>query len=176
MIQFMSSLLRLLLCLSLALLAGTACRKTPTTVTKPDTLIPGTFITTSGSFTRTEGRTIHTLDVIQSGTSLTLQYRSSEKLSSGGTSGSMMQGSTSVSSPTDPWFVYVESPERFWYFEGKSELSILHPLDDGDGRMISSGKIHPDCANVPPEVVLRLPAELQKFLPTVEPPVKRPSL
>ena len=162
--------------------ATTACRRSassvsPTGSTGSDTLIPGNFITTSGRFTHTEGMTRHLLDVTQSGTSLSLQYRSTEKLPSGGTTGSMMQGSTSVSSPTDPWFVCVESPERFWYFEGKSELSILRTFDASSGRVISAGKkTHPESANVPPAVVLRLPEDMKKLLPPVEPHVKRPGL
>jgi hypothetical protein len=175
----MSSLLRLLLCLSLVLVAATACRKTSTTasstVAAPDTLIPGTFITTSGSFTRTEGRTIHTLDVIQSGTSLSLDYRYREEMPSGGTSGSSSANGSSISSPTDPWFIYVESPERFWLFDGKSELRTFHP-EGTTGPVISSGNLDRSDATVPAEVILRLPAELQKLLPPVEPPAKRPSL
>jgi hypothetical protein len=177
----MPSPLRVLPCLSLALLSATACRKTSTTgsstVTTPGALIPGTFITTGGTFTLTEGKTVHTLDVTQSGTSLSLDYSSSEELPSGGSTGDMMGGSTSLSSPADPWFVFVETPQRFWYFEGKSELSILHMFDDSDGRVISAGKAtHPESAKVPPAVVLRLPEDLRKLLPPAGPPVKRPGL
>jgi hypothetical protein len=176
----MSSLFRLLLCLSLVLLASTACRKTSTsgssTVATPDTLAPGAFITTSGRFTRTEGKITHTLDVTQSGTSLSLEYSSSEELPSGGTTGDMMGGRTSVSSPTDPWFGYVETPQRFWYFDGKSELSILRMFDDSSGRVISAGKVEWPDAKVPPAVVLRLPDDMKKLLPPVEPDVKRPNL
>jgi hypothetical protein len=175
----MLNFLRLLLLLSLALLASTACRKTSTTrsstVATPDTLIPGTFITTSGKFTHTEGRTIRSLDVTQSGRSLSLDYRYLEEMPSGGTSGSTSTNRGSISSPTDPWFIYVESPERFWLFDGKSVLRTFHP-EDTTGPVISSGKVDRSDAKVPAEVILRLPAELQKLLPPVVPPVKRPSL
>jgi hypothetical protein len=174
----------------LALVVGTVgCRKSAvhsstssssstssTTSSGRGALVPGTFITTSGKFTLTEGKTVHTLDVAQSGTSLSLDYSSSEELPSGGSVGDAVGGSTSVSSPTDPWFVYVETPQRFWYFEGKSELSILRLFDDSSGRVIPAGKkTHPDAAKVPPAVVLRLPDDMKKLLPPVVPPVKRPS-
>lgn len=175
----MLNLLRLLLCLSLALLASTACRKTTTTrsstVATPDTLIPGTFITTSGKFIHTQGTTTRSLDITQSGRSLSLSYRYSEEMPSGGTSGSRSTNHTSISSPSDPWFIYVESPERFWLFDGKSVLRTFHP-EGTTGPVISSGKLDRSGTNVPPEVILRLPVELQKLLPPVEPPVKRPSL
>jgi hypothetical protein len=69
----------------------------------------------------------------------------------------------------------VESPERFWLFDGKSALRTFHP-EGTTGPVISSGKVGRSDARVPGEVILRLPAELQKLLPPVEPPVKRPSL
>jgi hypothetical protein len=176
----MPSLFRLLLCLSLALLASTACRKTSTTrsstLATPDTLIPGAFITTSGKFTHTEGMTLHLLDVTQSGTSLSLQYRSQKTLPSGGTTGSMKQGSTSISSPTAPWFIYVESPERFWCSDGRSELSIFYADDDIIGPVFLAGKLHCLGPDIPPEVILRLPPDLQKLLPPVKPVENRPSL
>lgn len=152
---------------------ATACRKT---VAPPDTLIPGSFITGSGRFTHTDGMNLHLLDVTQSGTSLSLQYRSSEKLPSGGTTGSMKQGSTSISSPTTPWFIYVESPERFWCSDGRSELSIFYADDDIIGPVILAGKLHCLGPDIPSEVILRLPADLQKLLPQVEPAERRPSL
>jgi hypothetical protein len=175
----MLNFLRLLLCLSLALLASTACRKISTTgspaTATPDTLIPGSFITTSGTFTHHKGMTDRSLDVTQSGTSLSLDYRYSEEMPSGGSSGSTSTNHSSISSPTDPWFIYVESPERFWLFDGKSALRTFHP-EGTTGPVISSGKVGRSDARVPGEVILRLPAELQKLLPPVEPPVKRPSL
>ena len=172
--------LRLLLCLSLALLASTACRKTSTTgssaTATPDTLIPGSFITTSGTFTHTGGMTTRSLDITRSsGRSLSLSYRYLEEMPSGGTSGSTSTNHTSISSPSDPWFIYVESPERFWLFDGKSVLRTFHP-EGTTGPVISSGKLDRSDANVPADVILRLPAELQKLLPSVEPLVKRPSL
>lgn len=167
--------------LFILVLAGslTACRKTSTTrsstVATPDTLIPGTFITTSGTFTHTDGMTTHSLEATQAGQRLSLSYGRSEELSSGMSTGISSATDKSISSPTASWFIYVESPERFWYFDGKSELSTFY-ADGGAGMVLSSGKIHPSCANVPREVVPRLPEDLQKLLPRVEPPVKRPSM
>ena len=171
--------MRALLSLLLLAVAATGCRRAgtsgSTSVAAPDTLIPGNFITTSGTFTHTEGRTIRSLDVTRSGTSLSLDYRYREEMPSGGTSGSTSTNRGSISSPTDPWFIYVESPERFWLFDGKSALRTFHP-EGTTGPVISSGKLGRSDAKVPGEVILRIPAELQKLLPPVEPPVKRPSL
>lgn len=159
---------------------ATGCRKmvhrTFTLSTVPDTLVSGTFITTSGTFTHTEGPTTRSLEVTQSGTSLSLSHGSSEELPSGMTTTSSSATSTSISSPSAPWFIYIESPECFWHFDGNSNLSTFHPESGASGPVISSGKIHPSCANVPPEVVLRLPEALKKLLPRVETPLKRPSL
>ena len=177
----MSSLLRLLLCLSLVLVAATACRKTSTTrastVATPDTLIPGTFITTSGKFTHSDGMATHSLEVTQSGTSLSLGFSSQRRLPSGGNTGSSSgTGMLSISSPTDPWFVYVESPVRFWYSDGRSDLRTFYPEGGASGPVIYAGKLHSPGPSVPHEVILRLPEDLKKLLPPVEPPVKRPSL
>jgi hypothetical protein len=160
--------------------AAPACRKSVSSVSStvsiaPDTLIPGSFITASGTFNHFERMTIHTLDVTQSGTSLSLDYRYREEMPSGGTSGSTSSNRSSISSPTGPWFIYVESPERFWLFDGKSVLRTFHP-EGTTGPVISAGKVGRSDAMVPAEVILRLPAEMQKLLPPVEPPVKRPSL
>jgi hypothetical protein len=177
----MLTLRRFFICISLALLATTACRKTSTTgsstVATPDTLIPGTFITTGGKFTHSDGMTTHSLEVTQSGTSLSLGFSSQRRLPSGdNTRSSSGTGMSSISSPTDPWFVYVESPERFWFFDGKSGLHNFYPDGGSSGPAISSGKIQRGSATVPADVILRLPDDLRKLLPPVEPPVKRPSL
>ena len=177
----MSSLLRLLLCLSLVLVAATACRKTSTTrastVATPDTLIPATFITTPGSWSHTRANVTRRLTINLTGTSVSWNHSIEEHSPSGVSSSSGNGGGMSLSSPGDPWFAHVESPARLWFFDGKGTLiNDYYDESTPSGRVIYKGKLQRGAVTVPPDLVLRLPADLQKLLPPVEPPVKRPSL
>ena len=72
-----------------------------------------------------------------------------------------------LSTPTDPWFVFVEAPERLWFLNGKDNLFCR--LTEGAGTrsvdVISGGTLKPEGEPIPPELVPRLPAELQKLVP-----------
>jgi hypothetical protein len=176
----MLNFLRLLLCLSLALLASTACRKTSTTrsstVAAPDTLIPGNFITNGGVFIHDDGTFARELTVSTSSGAVSYKLGSTEK---SGSSADLSGNSIRLSTSGDPWFVFVESPVSLWVFDGKDELFYDYQLSKVryHGRQaIAGGRLLPDIPPVPHDLILRLPPELQRLFPDVVPAVKRPSL
>lgn len=165
--------------------AASGCRKstshTSTLSAGPDTLIAGTVITSAGSWSARTPNGSTKLDVTVSGTSVNWTIFTEDKIGNFGASGgSSSSGSgMGLSSPADPWFVFVETPSRFWMFDGKDELAYRFRNDgggSGGGQSIFSGKLLPGSPPVPRELVLQLPPELQKQFPHVEPASKRPSL
>ena len=180
----MSSLLHLLLCLSLALLATTACRKTSTTrssiVAAPDTLIPGTIITSPGNYHGREGRYTRTIKLSPAGTqmgwSLTTEVTGTRAATESQTSSSYLI----LSSPADPWFVYVESPGRLWLCDGHANLYANFIGNTGNNehlQLVNSGRLSPiDQLPVPKPVFDRLPEPIRRILPEPETPVVKPSI
>jgi len=169
----------LLLTLSLATIG---CRRTvtvtsSTTVTTPDTLIPGTVIRSAGSWSAHTATTSHKLDVTVSATAVSWSVTEEKKLPGGGTGGSSGSSGLSLSSPSDPWFIFVESPQRLWFFNGSGELNY-NLSDHGGSRggpAMASGKLLPTDEKIPADLVPLLPADLQKLFPPVEPKTNRPS-
>ena len=167
-----------------ALLAGSACRKTSTTrsstAATPDTLIPGTFITSPGDYHGREGRYTRTIKLSPAGTqmgwSLTTEVTGTREATESSTSISGM----ALSSPTDPWFVYVESPGRLWLWDGHANLYVA--LIKGSGhndyhQLVSGGRLSPvDPLPVPKPVFDRLPEPIRRILPIPETPVVKPSI
>jgi hypothetical protein len=177
--RFLSALLTGLLIAA----AATGCRKstshTSTLSASPDTLIAGTVINAAGSWSASTSKGSTKLDVSVSGTSINWTITTEEKIGKFGSSGGSSASGMSLSSPADPWFVFVESPSRLWMFDGKDELSyrFQHPGGGGNGgQSIFNGKLLSGSPPVPRELVLQLPPELQKQFPDVEPAGKRPSL
>jgi hypothetical protein len=171
--------------LAALLIAATAtgCRKstshTSTLSGGPDTLIAGTVIKSAGSWTARTPQGSKKLDLTVSGTSVHWTITTEEKIGKFGSSGGSSSSGMSLSTPTDPWFVFVESRSRLWMFDGKDELTYKIQNDgggSGGGQSIFNGKLLPGSPPVPREVVLQLPPELQKQFPHVEPAGKRPSL
>lgn len=163
--------------------AATGCRKstshTSTLSAGPDTLIAGTVIKSAGSWSARTPQGSMKLDLTVSGTSVNWTITTKEKIGKFGSSGGSSSSGMSLSSPTDPWFVFVESPSRLWMFDGKDELSykFQHPGGGGSGgQSIFNGKLLSGSPPVPRELVLQLPLELQKQFPHIEPAGKRPSL
>ena len=162
---------------------ATGCRKstshTSTLSGGPDTLIAGTVIKSAGTWSASSSKGSTKLDLSVSGTSIHWTITTEEKIGKFGSSGGSSGSGMSLSSPADPWFVFVETPSRFWMFDGKDELAYRFQNDgggSGGGQSIFNGKLLPGSPPVPREVVLQLPPELQKQFPHVEPAGKRPSL
>ncbi len=179
----MCSLLRLLLGLSLSLLASTACRKTSTTgsstTATPDTLIPGLLIRSPGSWTATTPQGSTTLDITVHSSTVDWSVTSEVKMGNFGSSSGTSSSGISLSSPADPWFVFVESSYRLWFFDGKDELTYSWRSPNGNGQggtSIYDGRLHPGTPPVPHDLVPHLPPELQKLFPAFNPANKRPSL
>lgn len=183
--KVMPFLLRLLLCLSLALLASTACRKTSTTrsstLATHDTLIPGTFITSPGTYQGREGRYTRTIKLSPAGTqmgwTLTTKVIGPREAAGNHASSSSF---LALSSPTDPWFVYVESPGRLWLCDGHANLYVNFIGSTGDNdyrQLVNSCRLTPGKPLPAPKPVFdRLPEALRRILPAPETPVVRPSI
>jgi hypothetical protein len=100
-----------------------------------------------------------------------------EKLPGGGTTAGTNSSGMSLSSPSDPWFIFVESPKRLWFFDGRDELtySLSDRGGSRSGPAIYSGKLQPTDEKIPTDLILLLPPDLQKQFPPVEPKTERPS-
>jgi hypothetical protein len=163
-------------------ISASACRKTKVPVSpavlKPDTLVAGTFITAPGEFTHMERRAPCKLHVRQNPTSLSLELRRRIEGQTGASAYPASRSSISETPPSAPWFIFVETLQDFWVFNGVSSLHFFHPDQPGSSPVIVAGKINPSpsFAKVPAEVVLRLPAALQKLFPPLKPAGNRPSL
>jgi hypothetical protein len=117
------------------------------------------------------------LNVTLSGNSLSWTVTTEEKFPGGGTTGGESSSGMSLSSPSDPWFVFVESPQRLWFFDGKGNLiySLSGSGGSRNGPAISAGKLQPTNEKIPGDLILLLPPDLQKQFPPVEPKQERPS-
>lgn len=174
----------LLASLLLCTLLGGCTRRVVTyssasSVTTPNTLVAGTFITGSGSWTHRQGSIGQELEVHASSSDVVWSYN----FSSFTPHGSSSSGSTGTSKPIAdkgkaPWFIYVESPDRFWFFDGKTELTLQQSNGSNlsDSRVISKGKLLEEAEQVPADLIPRLPADMQALLPKPADPAKRPSI
>lgn len=125
-------------------------------------LIDGSFLTSAGTWNH-EDRGIHRdLTIVQTGNEVAWTDVYTPALT--GT----VQGSFRLASPADPWFFYVESPECIWIFDGLGDLQseTISGLSMESRKVISGGELDPAHGRVPPEVIMHLPAALQKLLPT----------
>lgn len=164
--------------------AATGCRKTvhrtSTVSAGPDTLIPDLLINSAGSWTATSPQGCTTLDITVHGTTVDWSVTSEVKVGDFGSSSGTSSSGISLSSPDDPWFVFVESSYRLWFFDGKDELTYRwRNPNNGNGQggnSISNGRLAPDSPPVPRDLVPHLPPDLQKLFPHVSPATKRPSL
>lgn len=162
--------------------AATGCRKTvhrtSTVSTVPDTLIAGTVINTAGTWSANSPKGSQHLVVTVNGTSISWTLESREMHPGGGSSSGSSSSGMSLSSPSDPWFIFVESPQRLWFCDGKDQLS--YNISDGGGSRsgpaIFAGKLQPTTEVIPPEIAPHLPAGIRNLLPPVEPVEKRPSI
>ncbi len=163
--------------------AATGCRKvvhrTSAVLIVPDTLVAGTVINSAGTWSANTPDGSQHLVVTVSGTSISWSLETREMHPGGGSSSGSSSSGMSLSSPSDPWFIFVESPQRLWFFNGKDGLDYRFRSPDGGsegGTSIFSGELHTASPPVPNELVPHLPPELRKLLPHVTPSGKRPSL
>ena len=164
-------------------LATIGCRRTVTlssssaAATGPDTLITGTVIRSAGTWSAHTSKTSQRLDVTVSGKSISWTMDTEEQNPGGGSSGGTSTSGMTLSSPTDPWFIFVQSPTKLWFFNGSSELT--YSLSDGGGSRsgpaIHASKLQPTNEKIPTDLIPELPPELQKLFPPVKPKTERKS-
>ena len=144
----------------------------------PNTMSAGMFIDKPGVYHFGDHADTHDLDVNLSGQDLGWSASSSRSLPGGGSSRSTSGGGMRIPAAGDPWFIFVEAPGSYWICNGRDRLD--YDLRDGHGSnggtAVHDGKLIPSAPKVPVDLIPRLPAEMQKLLPAVEPPQKRPSI
>jgi hypothetical protein len=165
-------------------LAFSSCTKrsrvvvTTHTSSVPNTLLTGDFINKTGTYTYSDSGGSSKLDLTGGGTLINWSFEITRPLPGGGSSGGTSGGSISPDDAGDPWFVYVETPQRLWFFDGTKGLD--YSLHDGSGGRggpaIFEGKLQYSEHRVPDELIRKLPADLQKLFPPVLPAVPRPSI
>ena len=172
--------MRFLLLLLLIAFPASGCRRH--TAIKPppapaNTLLPGMFITADCNLRHTEKDRTLTLKADRRSNAVHWNYTIAirNRHGSGGSSGS--GSAINLSSPSAPWFIYVEGPDRIWFFDGKDGL--IYGIAEGNNfrsdASISGGQLEPKSATIPPEIIPRLPAELQKVVPAPS-TKRRPSI
>lgn len=155
----------------------TGCRKHRATVSPPpastraNTLVGGTVIKSAGAWEHSDGRENRTLTTNSYGRGIQWKYRSI-----GRNGNNTLSSSISLNSPADPWFIYVESPEELWFFDGGGQLSYRKwDRSDESGYAIYDGILKASPENVPSGLIPHLPPDLQKLFPA-EATKPRPSI
>ena len=66
-----------------------------------------------------------------------------------------------------PWFIYVETPDSLWFFDGHWNLSYVrwHKSGRDDVMVINAGKLEGPPEEVPAGMIPHLPTEMQKLFP-----------
>lgn len=172
--------MRAFLFLSLGLLtASTACRRhhgtytSPPAASAPNTFVPGTFIENSGHWTHSDGFYLSiTLTTNVSAHAVEFELQRVGKDGGGGSSGTMP-----VADPADPWFIYVETLERVWTFDGSNKLDYMIVDANGSrsGVAVLDGKVQEGAPAVPIELAPRLPEDIRNALPYLNRPETIPS-
>lgn len=157
-----------------------SCRRHSVTIHRPavpNTLVAGAFISAAGSFTHADATITRELTVTPGPKDLTWHLSRTEYRPGGSSSGGH-GNSMPLPAAATPWFIFVESPDRLWFFNGSNKLSY-HLSETGSGvrsgPAIVDGKIRPDSPPIPAALQPRLPEELRKLIPAEPPPVERPS-
>jgi hypothetical protein len=163
-------------------LSTIGCRRTAShtasVATGPDTLVAGTFITAPGEYHGHEGRFTRTIKLTGHGTSIAYSI-----ITEKGTSGDAADHQESVSAlvlekPTDPWFVYAESPARLWLCDGHANVYACFVSANGANehhQLANSGHRTTDEKPLPAAVYQRLPEPLRLLFPVPEEKVEQPS-
>lgn len=175
--------MRALVLLLLASALLPACSKRtmviPPPATMANTMSAGMFIDSPGSYHFGDRSGTFDLDVTESGQDIGWTTSSSRPLSHvGGSIGGSGGGGMQIQAVGDPWFIFVESPGRYWMCDGSQRLDYYLSDEHGSnsGPAVDGGKLLGAAPKPPAELILRLPAEIQKLFPPVEPQQKRPSI
>ena len=99
---------------------------------------PGSFIRERGKYTFDgAGSSIEVITAKDDKPSLALDFRSRSKNSM---SSNKMSFTESGILRADGWFVFVESPERIWIFDGKKSLAIVERRETKKGSFTTNVK------------------------------------
>ncbi len=151
--------------------ALTACTKrhvgasvgTPPPYSGPaNTLVEDTLIQSTGTWHYTE-RDLTRILTASTGAAGTIDW----KFQYAGPRGSgSMSSSITRTSPADPWFIYVESPGKLWFFDGTRMLTYRSwEGHDDAGDAIIDGKLKVNATDIPSELIQHLPDDLRKLFP-----------
>ena len=167
--------------LIMLLLATTGCRRSRSVTSIPvpaaNTLVAGTLIKAPGHWSYRDARITRDLTVTLAGTGVNWSLSRRETMPHGGSSGGSSSSSFSLASPGDPWFIYIEDPETFWFHDGTKNLNYTSLANGGmeSGYSINGGHLSKTGPGIPIDVVNQLPPELRRLVPKVEAPEKIPS-
>src|SRR5688572_14449305 len=119
----------LLACLLVCVPLASCTRRVVTTTSSTpsataNTLVEGTFITGGGTYQHRKGNSGRDLTVNVSGNQVSWNLNLSTYMPNGGRSSGGSGSSMTVDSGGSAWFIYVESPERLWFFNGKDQLVL----------------------------------------------------
>lgn len=178
--------MRILLTILFLAVTTTGCRRSvihsSSSTAGAHTLIAGTVIKSAGSWTASNSKGSTLMDISVSGTSV--NWSITTKIETGGFGSgtrTMRSGSSmSLSSPSDPWFIFVESSSRLWFFNGTDDLNYQFRIPSGTGSeggaSIHSGTLSSASQQVPPDLIPQLPPDLRKLFPAIKEAPKRPSI
>lgn len=153
--------------------------------TTPPTLVSGLFVNSPGNWWAPHGSGSFQLEVSGSGNSLRYKWLLFDTpMPSGGGRGS--GGSSPIAIPPWPpdWFIYVEeagASKHLWFYGSNNRLwfvTIRGRMTEPETVMIidEKGKLNSRARRqVPADLIPRLPAELQKLFPEIDPSTKQPS-
>ena len=168
-------------------LSPLGCRKPAATLppaSATPTLLPGTFINSSGSWWARHASGSFRLDINSTKSGLEFRFNSfDEPVPPAGRLGAGGAGPIEFPSWSPDWFIYAEdtgNPKILWFYGSSRRLwcKIIKDKDyDPPTHMVIDqyGKRTDPNRHVPAEVIQRLPSDLQNLFPAVPAPVERPA-
>ncbi len=142
-------------------------------------LNPGTVITGPGTWRQQVGAASRELEVTRSGDEISWHYSITQNSpAKPGASRTEDASRIHLSSSASPWFIYVETAGCLWFFDGENNLVRREETDTSVQAkdIISAGQFSPDPGEIPPDLISRLPADLQKLAPKPAAVPARPSI
>lgn len=171
-------LLPLLFLVPLAFSAS-ACRKPRVTVHRPPSVVPagpntmdaGTVITAPGSYYFADSEGERHLTVTSASLAVHCTFETTDNHPDGSRRSGTAVMPIALKAAGDPWFIYVESKDRLWFFNANGDLDY-HVQSSGtseSGRAVSDKQLRKEAPKVPAELIRRLPDELKQLFPSVPP-------
>ena len=172
-----AALLFLTLCLAIVGCRRTASHTT-SVATGPDTLVAGTFITTPGEYHGHEGRFTRIIKLTDHGTTIAYSIVTEKGTSGDAADHQEIVSALVLTKPTDPWFIYVESPASLWLCDGHANVYACFVSANGANdlhQLANSGHRTTEEKPLPAAVYQRLPEPLRRLFPIPAEKVEQPS-